>query len=285
LKENNPNLQVRGLVHDNDASNELQKCANDHPNFKIVKGDLSNQQQLDKLLDDVDRALLVCPNVSDQHQLEKNFILSAARKKINLLVKVSILSPESMVSTDSDVPFARQHAEAERFLKEEIPNHIILRPNFFFENICWFKEEIRKEHSISVPCPNVPATMIAVEDVGKIAAAILNQKDQKLFGKSLDICGPEPISFEEIGKRLSKRFGHDIRVKEIDSDTFVERFKGTDLSEEMRRGMKPVFDNYWSKGKFNCQTTHSELPVTAKTTLDQWLDVHFSKLAGDSASR
>jgi len=277
LDEKNSQLNIRALVREEDLD-LMKDCAN-HPNLKLVKGNLENVQLLDEVLDGVSRALLVCPNVPNQHQLEKNFIQAAVKRKLDLLVKVSILSPMSMVSTDSRVSFVRQHAEVEEYLRTNFKNFVILRPNFFFEDICWFKEEIMKDHSISVPCPTVPATMVAVEDIGKIAASILidKSKGSKLIGKSLDICGPESVSFDEICRRLSKRLSQDIRVKEIDSDTLVERLKKIDhLSEEMRKGLKPIFDNYWSKGAFNCQG-NPELPVVPSVTLDQWLDKHITE--------
>jgi uncharacterized protein YbjT (DUF2867 family) len=281
---NQKNVTVRALVKDDDKeSKHIQELSN-MSNVKVVHGNLNNTQKLDELLDGVNRALLVCPNVSDQIQLEKNFLQSAKKRQLDLLVKVSILSPMSMVSSESQVGFAKTHNEVEKLLKDSGLSHVILRPNFFFENLFWFRDEIHNSQSISVPCPDIPATMVAVEDVGRIAAQILvEQKNLDRFsGKAIDICGPESVSFQEIARRMSKRLGKDIKVKEIDSDTLVKNLKQIDLSEEMLKGLKPIFDEYWSKRAFDCQTKHEELPIEPSMKLDQWLEKHISCFSEES---
>jgi uncharacterized protein YbjT (DUF2867 family) len=279
------NLTIRALVKDDEKNSQEVQELSKLSNVKVVHGNLENNQKLDELLDDVSRALLVCPNVSNQIQMEKNFLQAAKKRNLDLLVKVSILSPMSMVSSGSHVGFAETHAEIENLIKSSGINHVILRPNFFFENVLWFRDEIMNNQSISVPCGKVPATMIAVEDVGRVAAYLLSEQklNQKFLGKSIDICGPESISFEEIGRRLSKRLGKDIQIKDIDSDTLVKNLQKIHLSEEMRKGLKPLFDEFWSKGAFNCQGTKEELPVQPSVTLDQWLEKHISCFTPQSA--
>jgi uncharacterized protein YbjT (DUF2867 family) len=274
---NQQNLQIRALVKDDDPNsdkvNELSKL----PNVKIVHGNLDNEKQLEDILRDCNRALLVCPNVHNQVQMEKNFCKAAEKRKLELLIKVSILSPMSMVSSESPVGFAQSHAEVEKCLQKSKLNHVILRPNFFFENVLWFRDEINNERVISVPHGHIPATMVAVEDVGKVAAKLLSDRNvlQKFSGKDIHVCGPEPISFQDIAGRLSKRLGQEIRVKDVDSDTCVNKLKAIDLSEEMRKGMKPVFDEYWAKGAFNCKGD-TDIPVAPSVNFDQWLEKNIS---------
>jgi len=94
--------------------------------------------------------------------------------------------------------------DVEDLLDEAAANVTHFRPGFFFENLLWQSDSIRKWGRISLPLSgSTRYPMIATRDVGRVAAQRL--RDQEWTGRSVrELHGPADLSYDDVAAILSE---------------------------------------------------------------------------------
>jgi uncharacterized protein YbjT (DUF2867 family) len=120
------------------------------------------------------------------------------------------------------------------------PSHVILRPVFFMENVLgpWFLQGDKLMAGLK---PDTALQMVAVEDIGKIAAQAFVRADA-LNRREIDLAG-DAVSMAQVAVALSKKLGKPIefvslpiaavRQNSEDMALMLEWFESTGYSADI----------------------------------------------------
>lgn len=267
-------FNIKAIVNletaDKNKLNQLQKL----PGVDVVNGDIGDKSFLSKTLKGVWRAFLVCSISDKQVELEKNFIDACKENNVDLLVKMSTCSPNGFVAEDSPVDFGRHHYQVERYLADSGLRHVIIRPNWYLDNLLWSAEEIKRQKLVTIPFPGIPARMVALDDVGEVAATLLTRDDVSLVeNKVVNVNGKEEATVEEMTKTLSRLLGEEIRVVDISPKDLKHEFVYA-VGAGTAKDLQKTYSDFWSSGAFNIPHSPEleSLSCSPQITQSKWIE-------------
>jgi uncharacterized protein YbjT (DUF2867 family) len=105
---------------------------------------------------------------------------------------------------NTGIPHFESKRRVEEFLLGSVPVNFV-RPTFFMENLPGMIARDGAELLVRMPMPpDVPLQMISVRDIGKVAAALLAQREPD--ASPVEIAGDE-VTGERIAQLVGERFG------------------------------------------------------------------------------
>jgi uncharacterized protein YbjT (DUF2867 family) len=112
----------------------------------------------------------------------------------------------------SAVPHFESKGRIEELLTGVLPLNIV-RPTFFMENLMYMIGRNGDSWEVQLPMPgNIPLQMISVRDIGKVAAALLAERNPDAL--PIEIAGDE-LTGERIAELLGERLGAPARFVEL----------------------------------------------------------------------
>jgi uncharacterized protein YbjT (DUF2867 family) len=120
---------------------------------------------------------------------------------------------------NTKIPHFEVKFEAETLIKSLDLPFTILRPVFFMENFnTWFKPtETDGKLTLNMAIKkDTKLQIIAVDDIGAIAAIVFNNPE-KYLGKEIEIAGDE-LTLSEMADKLSKGLGKEVSYNELPVD-------------------------------------------------------------------
>lgn len=186
-----------------------------------VEFDFEHPETWGEALSGVDSAfLLYAPGVSVGRVTE--FVDAAARSDVDHLAFLSILGADK-------VPFL-PHRRIERHILAAPVSQTFLRASYFMQNLSEIHlPEILERDEIFIPAGDGQVGFVDARDVGAVAAAVLS--DTKPPAQSLDITGPESMSFTAVAEALSDVLDREITYADPSIPDFAWR--------TYRRGLSP----------------------------------------------
>src|SRR5215831_12060602 len=138
---------------------------------------------------------------------------------------VKFSGKESSIGFDANrFLFTRMHEEIERYLEESGLVWTHLRPSQFMQVYLREAPIIAGKGLLLLPLDNVRLSPVDIEDIAKIAFALLTQSSGHQ-GRAFEITGPQALSMAEIAATIGEATGKPVR------------YQKTSI-EEHRRGME-----------------------------------------------
>jgi uncharacterized protein YbjT (DUF2867 family) len=201
-------VPVRALVRSAQKAQEL----NDLPTVDIVVGDMLRHQTLGTALDGVERALMISSAGPEMLETQCRFIDAAKRAGVRHIVKFS--GKESSIGFDAmRFRFTRMHEQIEDYLEASGVEWTHLRPSQFMQVYLREVPTIIAKSALFLPLENVKLAPIDLEDVAKVAFAVLRKSGQE--GKSYEMTGPEALTMSEIADRISRVVGRTVHYVNV----------------------------------------------------------------------
>ena len=121
-----------------------------------------------------------------------------------------------------------------------------LRPGWFLDNSLWDVASARDEgviRSFLMPADK-PFAMVATEDIGRIAAELIQQG---WTGKRVvELEGPARVSANDLAKAFANAIGHPVRVEIVLRNTWETLFRGQGMKNPLpRMRMLDDFNEGW----------------------------------------
>jgi uncharacterized protein YbjT (DUF2867 family) len=121
-----------------------------------------------------------------------------------------------------------------------------LRPAWFLDNALWDVASARDEgviRSFLTPADK-PFAMVATEDIGRIAAELIQQD---WAGKRVvELEGPTRTSPNDLARAFANALGHPVRVEIVPRDTWETLFRGQGMKNPLpRMRMLDGFNEGW----------------------------------------
>jgi uncharacterized protein YbjT (DUF2867 family) len=111
-----------------------------------------------------------------------------------------------------------------------------LRPGWFMENAAWDLASARDEgilHSFLQPLDK-PVPMVATADVGRVAAALLQETWQGV--REVELEGPRRVAPDDVARTFAHILGRPVRAEAVPRETWEALF----LSQGMRHPMPRI---------------------------------------------
>jgi uncharacterized protein YbjT (DUF2867 family) len=200
--------EVRALVR-----NRVRAVAPEAlPRVELVEGDMSRPETLETALRGVERVLMISSSVPQMLETQCTFIDACVRAGVGHIIKFS--GAESGLGfKPENFRFTRMHEEIERYLEGSGLAWTHLRPSQFMQVYLREVPAIVSADSLLLPMANSRLSPIDIEDVAKIAFAVL--RDGGHEGKSYNMTGPEALTMTEIAERISQATGKNVRYVDI----------------------------------------------------------------------
>jgi uncharacterized protein YbjT (DUF2867 family) len=189
------------------------------PNQTAVRFILDEFDGFERALSGAEVLALITPTDPRQVEREAALIAAAECAGIKRIIKVSVIGAD-LVSPIS--PFARWSGEIERALAASRVPHVVLRANFYMQNL------LRQRQSIESGLYTEPLgdIRVALLDVGDMAAVAVAVAGGRFDGRALVLTGGEPLSGEEIAAKLASAMGHAVRFVSPDLESFKATLLG-----------------------------------------------------------
>lgn len=163
----------------------------------VVLGDFTQLNALNAALSGCDRLMDIPPNTLNQAEQEIQLFEAAKSAGIQHIVKLSTVK----ANPESNCHFFKQHAIAEKYLKQSGVRFTILQSNSFMQNFLWFTPEIRTQGTFSLPMKEAKTAPVDIRDVVRVAHMVLTRMDGE--GNIYNMTGLEMFPLKDIAEQLS----------------------------------------------------------------------------------
>jgi uncharacterized protein YbjT (DUF2867 family) len=206
---------------------------------------------------------------SDNVRAFQNRIGAAGAKAVetNQIARVVNLSSIGADMASGNGPIAGLH-DVEGLLNETSSHILHLRPGFFFENLLWQLDSIRKWGRISLPISaSTRYPMLATRDIGRVASVRLTSTGWT--GNIVqELHGPVDLNFREVAEILTEVLGRKIVYIRCDREEMRDMMLKNAMSENAVDLMLELYDAV-DNGRL--QLTQPRSPeTTTPTTLAEF---------------
>src|SRR5262245_28301241 len=201
-------VAVRALVRDRSRTGGLAEL----PYIELVEGDMARAETLDRALEGIDRVLMISSSNAQMLETQCRFVDACKAAGVAHVVKFS--GKESGIGFDAKkFPFTRMHEEIERYLEESSLVWTHLRPSQFMQVYLREAATIVGKGLLRLPLDDVRLSPVDVEDIAKIAFALLTQGGHQ--GRAFEITGPQALSMAEIAAAIEEATDKPVRYQKI----------------------------------------------------------------------
>jgi len=170
-----------------------------------------------------------------------------------------------------------QHKIIERALSDLSVPITFLHPAWFMENCRWDVASAREKGVIpSFLQPlDKPVSMVATADIGKLAAALLQEPWSG--HRIVELEGPRPVTPDEIAATFTKVLGRPVRAQIVPRDSWEGLFSSQGMKNPLPRiQMLDGFNEGWiefERGEAGSQKGTTSLESVLRSLLDEKTDV------------
>ena len=104
-------------------------------------------------------------------------------------------------------------------------NSTQLGPGEFLENLALWADQIRTTATVRDPYPGVVEAPIAMDDIARVAAALLVNPEQSHHGRMYEITGPESLTRTQIAEQIGVGIGIDVAFEQCGRDEALEALR------------------------------------------------------------
>ena len=228
---------VRALVRSSEPSAAFS------PPIETVTGDLGEPASLEAAMQGVEQVFLLCGPTPDEVTLNRNAIDAARASGVRLVVRSSILAADPA----STATFVRHHGESDAYLARSGLAHVILRPNYFAQNVPESViPTIDGDGRFYANLGDARLSMVDTADVGAVAAVVLTNPGHD--GKIYDVTGPAALSYDDVASKLSSRLGRRVEYVDVPDDAARSALAGAGLGDWLADSLVSLFAQYRRSG-------------------------------------
>jgi uncharacterized protein YbjT (DUF2867 family) len=99
-----------------------------------------------------------------------------------------------------------------------------LGPGEFLENFAIWAEQIKATRTVREPYPSAVEAPISMDDIARVAAALLVKPDESHFGRMYPITGPQALTRAEIANQIGVGVGAEVTYEQCGRAEAEERF-------------------------------------------------------------
>jgi uncharacterized protein YbjT (DUF2867 family) len=194
-------VAVRALVRDAKKAESLAARG-----VELAIGDFETPASLEAALDGITSVFLVTPPHPDASGMVDRFLAAATRSAHRpRIVRLSAIKGSDHGPTDN----TRTHGRADRAIQDSGLPYVILRPNYFMQNLFGSAESILSSGMMFQGTADGRLGFIDVRDIADVATAVLldPQWDRGIY----ELTGPESLSYGDVARLLGEALGREVK--------------------------------------------------------------------------
>jgi uncharacterized protein YbjT (DUF2867 family) len=212
-------------------------------------GSFEDRSSLEKAFDGADTVVLItAANVRADEQT-RSAIEAAKGARVRKIVRVSALKADPDGPTDN----TRQHGRTEALLKASGLTHVILRPQFFFQNLLGSLPTITTEGKIYFGVGQGKIGIVDTRDVADaaIAAATTDAHD----GSTFELTGPASLDYDAVAAAIGRGLGREVTYVPVPPGAVAETVRRFG-ADEWTAGILHDYCTAYAKGFGDFTTDH-----------------------------
>ncbi|HWE39949.1 MAG TPA: SDR family oxidoreductase [Isosphaeraceae bacterium] len=209
---------------------------------EVVPGDLGDPRSLAKALEGVERAFYLGPVDPRAEEWFANVLDATRQAGTKHLVKFSGMG--AGVEASSEI--MRMHGRTDEALVASGLPFTILRPNSFYQNMLWSAATIRDRGAFYQPIGDARQSFVDVRDIADVAVAALTGPG--LEGETIEITGPEALSFHDVAAKLSAALGRAITYVPVSLDDAYNGMIQAGMPEWNARELRELYGAFAAGG-------------------------------------
>ena len=170
---------------------------------EVARADFGDVEAVERAAAGADRVFMLVPPSERQMQWQRTIIRAA--RHAELVVKLSAFDS----GPDSPLAMGRWHHDGEEALRASGLPHVILRPQYFFQNLLQDEAALRAGTLRTFIPPDQPVGMVDAQDVAAVAAAVLDGSEPP--GGMLVPTGPAAITTRDVAAAVAAATGAEVR--------------------------------------------------------------------------
>lgn len=194
-------VAVRALVRDAKKAESLAAKG-----VELAIGDFETPASLEAALQGITSVFLVTPPHPDASGMVDRFLAVATRGGSRpRIVRLSAIKGSDQGPTDN----TRTHGRADRAVQDSGLPYVILRPNYFMQNLFGSADSILSQGMLFQGTGDGRIGFIDVRDIADVATTVLvdTQWDRGIF----ELTGPASISYGDVARLLSEALGREVK--------------------------------------------------------------------------
>ncbi len=210
-------VRVRALVRDPKKAASLESLG-----VELAVGDFETPATLESALDGITSVFLVTPPHPDAAGMVDRFLAVAKKSPFHpRIVRLSAIKASEDGPTDN----TRSHGRTDRAIQDSGLPYVILRPNYFMQNLFGSAESIMTSGMMFQGTADGKLGFIDVRDVADAAAAVLldPQWDRGIY----ELTGTESLSYADVARLLGQALGREVKYIPVSPEqvrsTILER--------------------------------------------------------------
>jgi uncharacterized protein YbjT (DUF2867 family) len=229
----NPDLQVRALVRD------LSKGAMfTGSGAEVMAGDFADLESLKRASNGIDTVVLIAPPGPDCVAQNRAVIDAALATGVRKIVRISAIKADENGRTEN----TRLHGHCDRQLQESGLNWVILRPNYYMQNIFMSIDSIISDDAFYSGMGDGRLAMVDVRDVAA-ATAVVSSADE-FDNRIVDLSGPASISFADMANILSELLGRPVNCISVTPEALKQALLQLGFDEWMADLLREYSEAY-----------------------------------------
>jgi uncharacterized protein YbjT (DUF2867 family) len=204
---------VRAFVRDERRAAELLG-----DDVELAVGDFEDPASIARALEGVDTVFLSSADQPRKVEHETKLIDAAAAAEVSRIVKASTVGAEA----GSPLPPFDWHGRVEDHLRASAVPSVLLHSYFYMTNLVASAEPVQRTGKLFAPLAGAKIAMIDPRDTGAVGAAALTTSGYE--GKTLELSGPEALTYEQVADELSTATGRTIEFVDIPDEAARQTF-------------------------------------------------------------
>lgn len=229
------------------------KPANLPEGAEWAKVDLADSASVEAALDGVDAVYLLAPGGTvDPYAVLKPAIEAAAKHGVKVVLQTAI-----GVEADDNIPFR----QAELLLERSGAPYVILRPNWFSDNLANYWSAGVADGAIRLPAGDGRSSLVDTRDIAAAAAGALTSDAHN--GKAFVLTGSKAYSYFDVADLLTTT-GRKVTYTPVGSETFVKETMSfgvpADYAELLAAIFVPVANGWTADVTSDVETLSGKAP-------------------------
>jgi len=226
-------VSVRAFVRDQRKAEPLANAT-----AELAIGTFDDRRSIRKATKDIDTVVLIAPAGPEAVEQNSNVLKICKESSVSKVVRVSAIK----ASPDGPTENTRLHAASDEELESSGLSYVILRPNYFMQNLFMLLESINKESSLFAAMGDARFGMMDVRDIVDcaVSATVSDHFDNQI----IELSGPECISFHDVAKVLSDVSGRTIKYIPVAPEAVMESMLRAGLDEWISTLMRDYSQAY-----------------------------------------
>ncbi len=227
---------------------ESRRQAMEDEGYEVVVGDLTRDADVRRAMDGVDAVYHVAPQPLDhpdpvalELDIGRRVVDAAKDYNVKHFIYLSVFGADRKTG----IPHFKSKAQIERWIEEAGLSYTFLRPCYFMENLDLQKKEILGGTLTAPMNPEVPLSIVSIEDIGRAAAAA---HAWKKVNRAFDLVGPRGVTFTEVAAAFGKALGENVAYRPIPPSEWAKGAKAF-MSPRLADDLALMFERY-NEGTF-----------------------------------